>query len=124
MVAGVVAGGLLVALVEGIGHRVYPLPEGLDVKDVEALKEYVATLPAGALLFVLLAWAVGSFGGGWLAAKIADRKRLVHALVVGGVLMAFGIVNLVTIPHPLWFAVVGVVLFLPAACAGAKLAGG
>ncbi len=122
VVAGVVAGGLLVALVEKLGHLVYPPPEGLDSKDLEAMKEFVATLPVGAFLFVLLAWAVGSLGGGWLAAKIAARKPLVHALIVGGVLMIGGILTLVTIPHPLWFTIVGVLVFLPAACAGAKLA--
>jgi hypothetical protein len=36
--------------------------------------------------------------------------------------MAAGIFNLVAIPHPLWFAILSVLVFLPAAYAGGLLA--
>lgn len=40
-------------------------------------------------------------------------------MVVGVLLLAFGIMNLVAIPHPMWFTIVSVLAFLPAAYAGA-----
>jgi predicted MFS family arabinose efflux permease len=107
--------------VEAIGHQVYPLPEGLDMKNIEAVKAYVAALPTGALLFVLLAYGLGSFAGGWLAAKIARTSQIHLPLTVGGIQLLFGIMNIVMIPHPTWFAIAAVIVFLPAAYLGGKL---
>jgi hypothetical protein len=42
-------------------------------------------------------------------------------LTVGGVQLFFGLVNLVMIPHPMWFAIASVIVFLPAAYFGGKL---
>lgn len=121
VIAGLVLGVVLIGVVEFSGHYVYPPPAGMDMKDAEAMKSLVASLPVGALLFVILAWAVGSFGGGWLTARIAQKSHVMHALIVGGILMAAGIMNMLTIPHPLWFWVLGVAVYLPAAYAGALL---
>jgi hypothetical protein len=119
---GVVVGGLLVAAVEFVSHLIYPPPQGLDPANVEAFKRVMASAPAGAFLFILLAWAVGSLGGGWLAATIARRSHTQHALVVGAILMTMGMLNLLMIPHPVWFWLAALALFLPAAYLGAKLA--
>ena len=122
VIAGVVFGGILVWAVEKIGHAVYPLPEGFDPTDMEQLKVIVQQLPVGALLFVLLAWAVGSLGGGALAAWLARRAGVNHALIVGGILMLFSIINMFMIPHPTWFWIAGLLVFLPAAYLGARIA--
>jgi len=74
------------------------------------------------LLFVLAAWAVGSFGGAAMAAFIARRAPIMHGLIVGGILLAAGVANLVAFPHPLWFTIVGVLEFLPMAWLGAATA--
>ncbi len=124
VVAGVVAGGIVVALVQQLGHLIWPPPAGLDVTDPEAIEAYLESVPAAAILFVALAWAVGSLAGGWIAARISSPCSLSAALIVGGVLMAFGLLNLISIPHPIWFWVVGLAVFLPAAYAGGRLAGG
>ncbi|MCI0691234.1 hypothetical protein L0337_04405 [candidate division KSB1 bacterium] len=121
VVGGIVVGGIVVFVVEWISSLIYPLPAGLDMADKEAMKAYVAALPIGALLFVLLAYVLGGLTGGWLAAKIARDSQIRLSLIVGGVLLLFGIINLVTIPHPLWFAVLSVLVFLPAAYLGGKL---
>lgn len=121
VVAGVILAGIVVYAVEAIGHQVYPPPAGLDMKNMEAMKNYVATLPMGALLFVLLAYVLGSFAGGWLAAKIARSSQIHVPLTVGGVQLFFGLINLLMIPHPLWFAIAAVIVFLPAAFLGGKL---
>lgn len=121
VVAGVILAGLVVYGVQAIGHQVYPPPENLDTKNMEAMKAYVATLPVGAFLFVLVAYILGSFAGGWLAAKIARASQISLALTVGGVQLLFGIMNLVVIPHPTWFAIAAVLVFLPAAYWGGKI---
>jgi hypothetical protein len=121
VVAGVILAGIVTFAVQKIGHQVYPPPADLDMKNMEAMKAYVSTLPMGALLFVLLSYLVGSFAGGWLAATIARTSQIHLPLTVGGVQLFFGIINLVMLPHPMWFAIAAVIVFLPAAYFGGKL---
>jgi len=106
---------------QSLGHFIYPPPADLDLKNPEAMKNLIASAPVGALLLVVLAYAVGSFGGGWLAARLAPKSHILHGMIVGGLLMAAGIMNLLMLPHPLWFWIVSVAVYLPAAYAGARL---
>ncbi|MEO5880758.1 MAG: hypothetical protein ABIR22_11440 [Candidatus Eisenbacteria bacterium] len=120
VLAGLVAGAIVVALIEGLGHALWPPPAGADLRDPEQLKALIPSLPIGALIAVVLGWAMGSFSGGWMAATISRDFRM--ALVVGFILLCMGVVTMVQIPHPLWMWVMGVALPLPAAWFGARLA--
>jgi len=121
VVFGLILGAAVILAVQALGHQVYPIPEGLDVRDPEALKAYVAEAPVGVLLFVLAAYALGSFAGGAFAGWYARRAPATHGLIVGAVLLAGGVANLLMIPHPAWFAVACVAVFVPAAYLGARL---
>jgi hypothetical protein len=122
VLAGILLGMVLMMGIEFVGHLLYPLPPGVDASDFEALKALLPTLPVGALLLVLLGWTVAPLAGGFAAAWVARRAPVAHALVVGLFFLAGGIAMLVMMPHPLWFAVAGVAVFLPAAYAGSRLA--
>jgi hypothetical protein len=119
VVAGVVAGGLVVFAVEAVGHAVFPPPPGLDTSDPETMKTMMQSLPVGALLCVVVAWVLGAFAGGAVAALVG--RSLGPALVTGALQLLFGIVTMVMIPHPLWMIALGIVLPLPAAWAGGTL---
>lgn len=47
--AGVLAGGLGIYLTETLGHKLYPLPAGMDPNDMDAMASYVSTAPFMAL---------------------------------------------------------------------------
>lgn len=113
-VAGVLVAGLTIAGIEWLGHRLYPPPEGLKADDLEALAAYVAALPIGALLFVLLAWLLGVFLGGLVAALLAGRRPRLYAGVIAAVILLGAIANFAMVPHPAWF-MVATVLTLPLA---------
>ena len=119
VIAGIVAGAIIVPLFEGLGHALWPPPAGTDLRDPEQLKALLPSLPIGALIAVVVAWAMGSFGGGWMAATIARDGRM--ALVVGFILLCMGVLTMVQIPHPLWMWVMGLLLPLPAAWLGSRL---
>jgi hypothetical protein len=104
---------------ETLGHKVYPPPPGLDPTNMESVRAMMKDIPLGALLFVLAAWVIGTAAGGAVAAKIASRKPVLHAIIVGVVILALTVVNLVMIPHPTWFAVVSLLAAVPAAYVGA-----
>ena len=120
VIAGIIAGTIVIYLVEIVSLKVYPPPAGVDVmKDKQALIEYIRSAPLSAMLIVLLGYVLGSFVAGWLSARISASIR--QPLICGVVLMAFGIMNLVDIPQPLWFSISTTISYIPFAYLGGKL---
>jgi hypothetical protein len=123
ILGGVIAGVVLISAIQRLGHVFYPQPPDFDLKDHEAVKALMNDMPLGGFLMLLLGYAAGTLGGAWLAAKLAGRARVRHGLVVGLFFLLASVANLVMIPfHPVWFIVVNLLLIMPAAYAGGKLA--
>ena len=122
ILVGAVVAVVLIAVVEALSSAIYPLPPDLDIHDHEAMRQHIDTLPIGAFLLVLAAWAIGSFGGSWVAARLATRVRLVHGLVVGALFLLAGIMTMLTIPHPWWMWVGGILALGGCSYLGARLA--
>ncbi len=100
VVFGIVVAVVLIIAIEALGHAVYPVPDGLDLTDPEALQAYVMDAPIAALLFVLGAWLVATLVGGLLACFIAKESPLVYSAIIGGLVLLGTIINLMSIPHP------------------------
>jgi hypothetical protein len=114
VVAGLIAAIVLIAVIEAVGHSYYPVPGHLDPfspdPEVQAeFRNFVANLPLGALLFVLGAWIVGTFAGGWVAAYVAAVRPAVFANIVGVAILILCFINLAMLPHPIWFIVATVI---------------
>lgn len=123
VIGGILLGSLVIMIIEMLIHQMYPLPEGIDKGDKETMKQFVASLPTGALMGVLLAWASGAFTGGWFAAKVSQVSPMYHSLIVGMGLMVMAIMNMIAIPHPGWFWVPGLLIHLPIAWLGGRIVG-
>ncbi len=123
LLAGLLLSAVVVFCVEALDVRLFPLPPGIDPHDPEALRTVMAQMPVAAKLLLLAGWMLASLLGGWLAAKLARSARRSHAMVVGGFLLLGAIVNMISIPHPLWFWVAALLFLLPAAWLGGGLAG-
>ncbi len=123
VIVGLLAGSAVARLLQWIGQRFYPAPAGVDLQSLEALQQYVATAPTGMLLSILAAWAGGAFAGGLVAALLSERRRGLHALAVGALQAALAIALFTMIPHPAWFMLLGVSLFLPLAGLGGLVVG-
>lgn len=122
VLAGTVVAGVLIAAVEAVSSAIFPLPPGLDVHDYEAMRRHIDALPIGAFLFVLAAWAIGSFAGSWVAARLATRARVVHGLIVGALFLLAGVLNMLMIPHPWWMWVGGILALAGCSYLGARQA--
>lgn len=123
VVAGFIAASVAMMIVEFLnGHVFYPglgkAAEG--VMDREVLRALLANAPVGALLVVLAGWVLGGMTGGWVASKLSSR--LGPALVVGALLTLAGVANNLMIPPPAWFWIASLVVLMPAAYAGARMA--
>jgi len=125
VIAGFVAASVVMMIIETINGRfLHPelgkLAQGMT--DREAIRSLMASAPASAFLVVIFGWALGSLCGGLVAAWIGRRAHTGHALVLGVLLTLSGVANNLMIPPPLWFWVAGLVVLIPAACAGARFA--
>jgi hypothetical protein len=123
IVSGVIVGGIVVGMTESLGHSLFPPPPGLDVTDPEQLKTLMSQLPVMALVIVVVAWALGALAGGYTAARVANTGRRMPSLVTGGFLLLFGGITMFQIPHPVWMMIAGILLPVPMALLGARLAG-
>jgi hypothetical protein len=108
VVAGVVVAVLLVGLIEEGVHAMWSFPDHAALSDPEQAREIMEHIPLAALLFVFAAWTCGAFGGAMVAGLIARRRAMFHAGLVGAVVLAAALANLAMLPHPVWFAVLGV----------------
>ena len=122
LVAGVLVAVALVFVLEMAGHMVFPPPADLNVRDPAQMATMIERLPIGAVLAVLIAWTLGAFGGGYVAAMIARRGPW-PAWVIAAVLLIFSAMTMAMIPHPAWFMVAAVVLIAAAGWLAGRLGG-
>lgn len=123
ILAGLVAGFITVGLIESANAFLYPAPAGVDLaRDQEAFIRYVSQLPVTAFLIVVVAEWLGVFLASWVAARLAGRAETIHGLVVGTFFLLATLINLLTIPHPVWMWVLGLGGPLPLAFLGSRLA--
>ena len=122
VVVGWMAGSLVNMGLIQLGHRVKPI-EGVDPTDMEALAEVMPTLSAEYFLFPLLAHALGTLVGAFVAGSIATTRKMLFALVIGGLFFLGGIAAIVLFSGPTWFIVTDLlVAYFPMAWLGGILA--
>ena len=107
--AALVVNMLVVAGCEMLLGQAYPLPPESDPTDPATLTAYVRSMPPGASAALLAGWAAGAWGAsltGWL---VSARRR---GMAWPGAAINFAGVtlSLYTLPHPLWVAVIGLVM--------------
>jgi hypothetical protein len=107
VVAGVLAGFVIVFAVEWLGHRIFPMPAEMPT-DPEGMKAMIASLPVETLGAVVAAWTLGALGGALIANAVA--RRAVAGWIAVLLLIAATVANLVMFPHPTWMAICGIAL--------------
>lgn len=123
ILGGIVAGSLVVGLIELPGYLLHPLPAGFDLNDQAALIRHYAQAPLAAQVLVSTGWFVGPFVATLIAAWVARRRSYVQGAVIGAVFLSFVAINLGNIPHPPWMRVVGIIAPCVGSALGAFLAG-
>lgn len=106
MVAGIVGSQAAVFAVEMLGTTLYPPPDATDSADPAALAAWFAAVPVPLKLWIAGGWLLGGVAGPWLALRIAGRRWSGWAITA--VFLVGSIVNLTTLPHPLWMQLCGI----------------
>jgi hypothetical protein len=115
---GLIVGNIAIMGLHYLSMIVYPLPEGTDMSDMNAIAEYVKIAPLGSLLMVMLAHIGGTFLAGLSTALVS--KKMLTVYIIGSFFTLAGIYNLYVLPHPWWFTLEAI-LYLPAAVFGFNL---
>ena len=108
-IAGIVIAVLIEFLADMLSHTVYPPPAEFDSSDMEAMRLLIAEAPLGALLIVMFGPIIGTFIGAVVGGRVGTAKTWVYPAVVGSLMFAATVSNLIAIPHPMWFAIASLV---------------
>ncbi len=121
VICGAIAGGVFNMALVLLSWKIYPPPEGANMSDPATMKAYIQSLPTAAFLLILVAHAGGALVGGLVAGLIARQAQLVVGASVGALFLIGGIMNVISIPAPLWFAVIDLISYIPSGMVGARL---
>ncbi|MSQ94470.1 MAG: hypothetical protein EXR98_07930 [Gemmataceae bacterium] len=135
IVVGFIVSMIVIIAVKSVNGIVYappgdkPLMERISdlQNDKKAMKAWIESIPTPAMAILQVAWSLGTLLGGGLAALIASRARILHAGIIGGVVLLLTIVNLFMMKaecdysHPDWLLITGLLLPLPTSLLAGKL---
>jgi hypothetical protein len=119
---GFITGFVVIVGCEFANLRLFPLPAGTDPEDAAAMNAAMAGMPAKATILVLVGWFIGTVGASFMAARFAGQFKSLHGLLMGLIFLGGAIMTMRQIHHPLWFWIVGIIIFFPAAIIGTSLA--
>lgn len=138
VVVGAVVAVLLIWVAEAVNFIIHgpepekPLMERFELaekmtQDTQAMKAWIESLPIVAMATLQVAWAIAAFFGGGVAALIAGRGHLLHAGIIGALVLAATVINffqmksLCDYMHPTWLIATGVLLPIPLALLAGRI---
>jgi len=117
---GFITGFVIIVGCEYANIRLFPLPPGTDPEDTAAMNAAIAAMPGKALVLVLVGWAIGTIGASFMAARFATQFKSLHGLLMGLIFLGGAIMTMRQIHRPLWFWILGIAIFFPAAIVGSS----
>ena len=117
VILGIIFGMIVMMGLHAASWLVYPVPDDVsmfsqDPENLEKMRAWMNSLPAGAFLLATLAHGLGAMSGAAVAMLVSGRRALWPAIVIGGFFTVGGIMNLSSIPHPSWFPFVDLPIYL------------
>jgi hypothetical protein len=105
VIIGLVVGGAVNMGLIMVSPHVIPPPAGVDVTDLQNLRNSMHLFEPKHFVFPFLAHALGTLTGAFLAFLIAASYRRVFAYTIGIAFLAGGIAAAFLIPAPVWFII-------------------
>ena len=122
VIAGVVSAIVVILIAEAIGALAAPSPAPPpNLTNAAAMREFLATLPWQSYAFILGAYVLGAAAGAIVAVRVSVNPDARTPWVVGGIMLAITIANLVALPHPAWFWVAAVLAISAGTILGRQL---
>jgi hypothetical protein len=118
VVLGLVTAVAIFLITETANSSLHPAPSGMDYKDSVAVRAFYENQPITLWLLVLGGWIVGSMLCGYIIKLISKSENKKLPGIAGIVLTLSAIANFFSLPHPTWFIVVGLLVFIPSTLFG------
>ena len=110
VVAGMIAGMVMVMLSDSLVGWMSPLPAGINMRDSVAMHAAVMAMPATSLMTLAIGWAVAAFVGAWVAVRLTPDRWLPAGYTFVTLHLAATVWNLVEIRHPVYVWVLALLL--------------
>lgn len=122
VIIGLFVGSVVNMAIILMSGSVIPPPKGADVTTMEGLKATMHLFEPRHFIFPFLAHAIGTFAGAATTAVIASTNKTQLSLAIGAFFLIGGIVNVCTLPSPIWYNIIDVVFaYLPMAYLAGKV---
>ena len=106
-IVGLIAGGLIISLVQMVSHSIYGSINFNDIGSREELRILLSEQPKGALIWIAISHYIGAFFGGMIAFLVSGRKLISMWVPIGLIVLSTLVLNL-AMPHPIWFIIVDI----------------
>ncbi len=124
VIVGLIVGGIVNMGLIMIGPSIIPPPAGVDMTTAEGLQAGMLLLEPKHFVFPFLAHALGTLVAALVACLIAASHKMTIAMIIGVLFLCGGIAAAMTIPAPVWFIALDlIVAYIPMAWLGGKLGG-
>lgn len=121
IIIGLVTAVITFVIVESVNSSLHPIPANLDFKNTEVVKQFYDNQPISFWLMVIFGWVVGSLLCGFLIKLISKSDKKILTIIAGVILTLSAVANFYLLPHPTWFIIVGVLIFIPTTLLGHSL---
>ncbi|MBK6749833.1 MAG: hypothetical protein IPG67_07480 [Acidobacteria bacterium] len=125
VVVALVVAFAVMMIVEMLNSLQLTRPSAEVMADRAKLAEYMANGPARAYVVVLIGYFLASFAGGFIVTKMSHQvtQSMTLPIVIGAFLTLGMVANLFMLPgQPIWFAVLGLLIFIPTSLLGHRVA--
>jgi hypothetical protein len=124
VIAGVVVGSVVNMAIITVGPELIPVPDGVDLSEMEHFAENLKLLKPANFIAPWLAHALGAMVGAFIAAKVAASHKMIFALGISVFFLLGGITMASMFGGPVWFIVLDLIgAYLPMGFLGGLLAG-
>ncbi|MBK8516983.1 MAG: hypothetical protein IPL55_12100 [Saprospiraceae bacterium] len=121
VVGAILAGSILVSVLESLILALFTLPPEMNRADIGAVTAYIERSETRELALYLLIHALGAFLSGWIIGRFAASSWPLLAFVTGLIWTFIGVSEIVLLSHPLWYAISDTCVYLPMTILGLKL---
>lgn len=110
-IAGILTAVLLTRLGEMAGNYLFPLDSAQLNLDNISMRDLMLHLPVKVLLSVVVAHFIGLIIGLFVA-RLIDKSTMLPLYFVSGIMLLLSLINVLILPHPVWFVVLDLGLLI------------
>jgi hypothetical protein len=119
-IAGIASAFIVMMLFEFTNSFLFPFPEGVDMNNLDVLRQFTAAQSPHIFVLVWCGWVAGSFLAGYVTTRLSGEAHYRRSAVVGSLLTLLGIANHLMLHQPLWFNFISLPVFILCTYAGHK----